>query len=324
MPLISVVIPTYNRPEELRSCLRGLASQTAARADFEAVVVDDGSTSDTEAVLAEYADAVEIQFSRVAHGGASVARNVAIGRARSPWLVLYDDDLRPGPELIEYCVDFHRRHPDDGDACLLRFRPAPGIAADPMVRWSFPLLYPFPRAAGNYGWPYFWSGTASCKKGLFLHGEFDARYRALEDAELALRLSNRVGLTVRYDPAPRGCLTRKPTLSQICRRQYAIGYFTRQFVEERDLAASFDVPPYNAPERFFIGDERELGALVASARGLERLGQPALGRRFPMLAALWSRAEAHARAEGWMAARDGRPAAAPGTIGQFLEAEVYA
>jgi hypothetical protein len=42
-----------------------------------------------------------------------------------------------------------------------------------------------------------------------------------------------------------------------------------------------------------------------------------------MLSALWSRAEAHARAEGWMAARDGRVADPPGTIGRFLEAEVY-
>ncbi|HEX6608456.1 MAG TPA: glycosyltransferase, partial [Chloroflexia bacterium] len=51
---VSVVIPTYNRAELLRAALESVQAQTAPVA--EVVVVDDGSTDDTAAVVAEFAD----------------------------------------------------------------------------------------------------------------------------------------------------------------------------------------------------------------------------------------------------------------------------
>jgi glycosyltransferase involved in cell wall biosynthesis len=318
-PLVSVVIPTYNRPRELRLCLDGFAAQTAAPELFEIIVVDDGSTEDCSAAVAAHQASLDVRFHRAPHGGPSAARNAGIRMARAPWLVLYDDDLRPRPELIDRCVAFHRDHPADGDTCLLSFRPDPAMLADPVVRWSFPRLYAFP-AAGVHGWSYFWSGSTTCKKNLFRHGEYDLRYRALEDAELALRLAHRVDLRSHYDPEPLGFFTRRLTFAQICRRQYTAGYFSYVLARAYAGAVSFDIAPYNDPERYRMADPQQLRVLLASARSLESGGASSLAVRYKMLCSLWLRAETHARAEGWMAARDGGSADGAGTIEEFLEA----
>jgi hypothetical protein len=77
---------------------------------------------------------------------------------------------------------------------------------------------------------------------------------------------------------------------------------------------SMDVP-YD-PETNLIQDHKRLAALVASAQAL---GKGAVTpERFDMLCALWNRASAHAHAEGWLAARDGKPSLTPGTIGALL------
>ena len=52
--MISVVIPTYNRARQLRSCLDALARQSAPADAFEVIIVDDGSTDDTGVLLDAY------------------------------------------------------------------------------------------------------------------------------------------------------------------------------------------------------------------------------------------------------------------------------
>ena len=54
MPAMSVVIATYNRADRLRTCLDALDRQTCPLSAFEVIVVDDGSTDDTAALLEAY------------------------------------------------------------------------------------------------------------------------------------------------------------------------------------------------------------------------------------------------------------------------------
>jgi hypothetical protein len=118
-----------------------------------------------------------------------VARNIAIGRARAPWLLLYDDDLRPLPDIVERCLAFHAEFPNQNDAALLHFSPDPESAAEPLTRWAFPRLYPFPARPGWENWKRFWSGATTCKKSLFHLVQFNPEYRCLEVTELALPAS---------------------------------------------------------------------------------------------------------------------------------------
>ena len=95
MPRISVVVPIYNVEEFLEPCLESLAAQTAG--DFEAVLVDDGST-DSSGALAKAFARRDARFRVITqpNGGLSKARNTGLDATRSEFLHFLDsDDLLP-------------------------------------------------------------------------------------------------------------------------------------------------------------------------------------------------------------------------------------
>src|SRR5579872_5309890 len=213
-PLVSVVIPTYNRPKELRLCLDGFTHQTVPIDQFEVIVSDDGSTAEVEPVTHAFNGSLNLRYLRNAHGGAGAARNSALEQAASQLLILYDDDLRPLPDLVQYCLEFHTSHPAEEDSILLNFGPEEAIAGSPILSWAFPRLYPFPNKAETGGFGRFWSGTLSCKKSIFQYGLFNPNYRMLEDVELGLRLSKQIDIRVHFEPRLTGTLTRSFTFPQ--------------------------------------------------------------------------------------------------------------
>lgn len=92
-PRFSILVPTYNQAEFLPAALASLQAQT--RPDWEAVVVDDGSTDATWEVLSALAQAdPRIRPFRQANGGVGAALNRALEAARAPWVCwLSSDDL---------------------------------------------------------------------------------------------------------------------------------------------------------------------------------------------------------------------------------------
>ncbi|MGH3142693.1 MAG: glycosyltransferase, partial [Gaiellales bacterium] len=98
-PLISVIVPTRDRPAALARCLGALASQTAADA-LEVIVVDDGSRAADEVreVVALHRRARLIQR---AGGGPAAARNAGGQHARGAVLCFTDDDCAPQQEWAE-------------------------------------------------------------------------------------------------------------------------------------------------------------------------------------------------------------------------------
>ena len=88
-PRISVVIPTYNRADKVLKSIESVLTQTVA--DLEVIVVDDGSSDDTERILAHtFRD--RIRYYAQANQGASVARNKGIEEARGEWIAFLDSD----------------------------------------------------------------------------------------------------------------------------------------------------------------------------------------------------------------------------------------
>jgi glycosyltransferase involved in cell wall biosynthesis len=98
-PIVSVIIPTYNRGRLLREAVQSVLAQTFA--DWELIVVDDGSTDDTEQFVRDLYDP-RIRFVFLAHSGsAGSVRNAGVARARGTWIAFLDsDDLWP-PQKIE-------------------------------------------------------------------------------------------------------------------------------------------------------------------------------------------------------------------------------
>jgi glycosyltransferase involved in cell wall biosynthesis len=106
--LVSVVIPTYNRA---RHIVRSLRSVLAAIAPGdEVIVVDDGSTDNTEQVLKPYRD--RIRYVKGPHRGVGAARNCGIAEARNPLVAFNDSDDEWFPDKLALQRAFMQARPD--------------------------------------------------------------------------------------------------------------------------------------------------------------------------------------------------------------------
>ncbi len=97
---VSVIIPAYNAERTLKEPLESLLAQTYG--DWQAVIVDDGSSDGTLALAEDYARRDQ-RFSVIAqdNAGVSVARNTGIAAARHDWLLFLDADDTVAPEYLE-------------------------------------------------------------------------------------------------------------------------------------------------------------------------------------------------------------------------------
>jgi GT2 family glycosyltransferase len=99
-PRVSVVVCTYNGGRTLDQCLRSLRQLDYP--DYEVVVVDDGSTDDTAAILARFP---EVRAVRQPNLGLSVARNVGLRAATGAVVVYTDSDCFADPHWLTHLVD---------------------------------------------------------------------------------------------------------------------------------------------------------------------------------------------------------------------------
>lgn len=118
-PEISVVVPTFNRPDRCRRVLQALAAQTLDPDRFEVLAVDDCSTDDTNAVLAGLVNEVPyaLRPRRTAtNGGPAAARNLGWRQAQAPLIAFLDDDCTPEPGWLEAALRYLTDHPAIGVA----------------------------------------------------------------------------------------------------------------------------------------------------------------------------------------------------------------
>jgi glycosyltransferase involved in cell wall biosynthesis len=115
-PEITVVIPTYNRPQRCAHLVRGLAGQTLASHRFEVIVVDDCSDIDPTR-----APAIDVPYRLTvlrtpANRGPAQARNLGWRAAGAPLVAFMDDDCFPEPEWLAAGLAFMSAHPAVGVA----------------------------------------------------------------------------------------------------------------------------------------------------------------------------------------------------------------
>lgn len=107
---VSVLIPTYNRRHYVAAAVESALAQGCA--DMEIIVVDDGSTDDTEAVLEPYRSA--IRYIRTANQGPALARNVGMQAARGDYIAWLDSDDLYYPFKVRMQAQLLDEHPDVG------------------------------------------------------------------------------------------------------------------------------------------------------------------------------------------------------------------
>lgn len=87
----SIIIPVYNRPEELRELLQSLQSQEYT-GTFEVVIVEDGSTESAEAVVKTFQNSLQISYYYKENSGPGDSRNYGMQRAKGNYFILLDSD----------------------------------------------------------------------------------------------------------------------------------------------------------------------------------------------------------------------------------------
>ena len=90
MPTFSVIIPVYNRPEEVDELLKSLSNQTDP--DVEVIVVEDGSERTCKEVVEKQAESIPVFYHFIANSGPGAARNVGAGKSNGSWLLILDSD----------------------------------------------------------------------------------------------------------------------------------------------------------------------------------------------------------------------------------------
>lgn len=98
-PLISVVLPTRNRAALLPAAIESVLAQTYHA--WELLIVDDGSTDDTPAVIRHFRDDPRIQAFRATGAGVAAARNLALANAKGALIAYLDSDNSWSPEFLE-------------------------------------------------------------------------------------------------------------------------------------------------------------------------------------------------------------------------------
>lgn len=108
MPRFSIIVPVYNRIDEVRDLVISLEQQT--NKDFELIIVEDGSTQPCEVIIKEYEDKVPLKYFYKPNEGRSIARNYGMERASGDYFIFFDSDcMIPSQyfEILSKALDDH-------------------------------------------------------------------------------------------------------------------------------------------------------------------------------------------------------------------------
>lgn len=111
-PFFSIVIPTYNRPERLATCLQSLARLDYPRERFEVILVDDGSEMPVESAVEQVQSQLHIMLLKQPNAGPAKARNTGAFRAKGEFLAFTDDDCTPAPDWLTTLAARFAKSPD--------------------------------------------------------------------------------------------------------------------------------------------------------------------------------------------------------------------
>ncbi|HEX9029770.1 MAG TPA: glycosyltransferase family 2 protein, partial [Anaerolineales bacterium] len=128
-PLLSVIIPTYNRANALERLLQALDRQTFPADLWDVIAVDDGSSDPDYERVTGATYRFPMRFLKQDHQGAAAARNLGACDSQAEILLFLDDDIVVEPDFVACLVEDHRRY--DRAILMGTFVPYPGETETP-------------------------------------------------------------------------------------------------------------------------------------------------------------------------------------------------
>ena len=112
-PFFSIVVPTYNRPQELANCLETLTQLAYPSDRYEIIIVDDGSSTPMTAVVKDFQQQALPQLTLIVqeNTGPGAARNRGVEAAKGDYIAFTDDDCMPTADWLSQFADALTHHP---------------------------------------------------------------------------------------------------------------------------------------------------------------------------------------------------------------------
>lgn len=246
LPRVSIVIPTFNRPDALTRALDRLERQISDMETFEVVVVSDRDEGDPAALeRALGGRPYELRhLVRRAHS-VSAARNDGWRDTRAALVMFLGDDILASPGLVAEHLARHARQPEREVGVLGRVEWARDLKVTAFMRWLDDGVQFDYRGvdAADAGWGRFYTSNVSLKREMLdLVGGFDEDFEfAYEDLDLAKRMAER-GFRLVYAPDATAEHLHHVTVESYARRMAIIGRSERLFCEKHP-----DFEPYFKP-----------------------------------------------------------------------------
>jgi len=110
---ISVVIPSYNYAKYIAMCINSVLVQSIS--DYEVIIIDDGSTDDTKAIVNEIINDspnIDIKYIHQTNQGVSIARNTGVDNSSGDYIWFLDSDDALLPNAFEDALEFINENPN--------------------------------------------------------------------------------------------------------------------------------------------------------------------------------------------------------------------
>jgi GT2 family glycosyltransferase len=254
---ISVVIPTRNRAGQLARPLEALACQSYPRDGFEVLVVDNGSTDNTQAVAAQFEGRfAHFRLLSESQPGAARARNRGIRESAGEIVLLLDDDVVPSPRLLEEHWQAHQRNPQSATLGRVTF---PWNGSESPFRWvlthrpeylqSFRFADP-----ENVPFNHFYSCNVSVPRSAFACvGLFDEEFRAygFEDTDLGYRLA-RSGVRIVYNPEAQALHDFHRDFPQFAQNRFEAGRAFHRLLQKHPELDSWSAQQGSSARRWIV------------------------------------------------------------------------
>jgi glycosyltransferase involved in cell wall biosynthesis len=231
LPFFSIIIPTYERPSQLATCLQSLAQLDYPFERFEVVIVDDGGVQSLESVIEQFRGRLDVRLFTQKNTGPAGARNFGAESARGTFLAFTDDDCAPDARWLRALSSYFDRTPER----LIGGRTLNALSLNPYSETSqmiIEVVYAHFNADPNDA-RFFASNNFALPAERFREMKgFDKSFTTSEDREFCDRWLSR-GFRMTYAPEATIYHAHDLTLSALWRQHFAYGRGALRFHRAR-------------------------------------------------------------------------------------------